>query len=439
MRKRAACVLAVLVGACGGAAPPPPGGPLSRPILGLTAAAVSANAANLPAGFPGAQETACAADTTRSFIGEIADHGISDVQVSYEWAPVVAGPIANRPTVAQPELYVAGEITHFALSTLDIAATHPYGYDANFDLRPDSDFAFLVHNRAGDTDGTLHAEIEEGLYPATDFGMTPTAGDRVLMKGAWIFDCGHPPYETEMHPPTFLALARAQDPRTTVSLAFVNPIRVAQLYHPNTALAADFANTARFTDPEAKPFVAHFLEEILAVANGQSDRIQAHVLLEATRFDTLTWSVCAPSPRPNNATLKASYRFATRTGVKVAAATDDASGCVQLTATMDSTYTPMAQNRMDKPWSWAQISADASAETGMTLDIRQKVIDVFHSLGFNGDYVALHQDQSPYIDGYAPLRPHADAALDSPTAITQSADDQPFPFYGRVWVTWGAS
>jgi hypothetical protein len=67
---------------------------------------------------------------------------------------------------------------------------------------------------------------------------------------------------------------------------------------------------------------------------------------------------------------------------------------------------------------------------------RQKIIDALASLGITGDVPALHQDTPPIIDRYDALQPHADAANDAPIRLTTAADDQPFPFYGRVRVWW---
>ncbi|TMA99752.1 MAG: hypothetical protein E6J64_21405 [Deltaproteobacteria bacterium] len=49
---------------------------------------------------------------------------------------------------------------------------------------------------------------------------------------------------------------------------------------------------------------------------------------------------------------------------------------------------------------------------------------------------ALQPDHPPLIDAYPALPTRAAADADSPTAIDAAADDQPFPFYGRVRVGW---
>jgi hypothetical protein len=92
--------------------------------------------------------------------------------------------------------------------------------------------------------------------------------------------------------------------------------------------------------------------------------------------------------------------------------------------------------RVEYVWPWPQINAEATSQYGTSIDIRQKIIDSLASEGFTGDYPALHLDNGPIIDTYMPLVPRDNADADSPSTIVTGADDQPFPFYGRVTVSW---
>lgn len=49
---------------------------------------------------------------------------------------------------------------------------------------------------------------------------------------------------------------------------------------------------------------------------------------------------------------------------------------------------------------------------------------------------ALKPENPPVVDAYTALAPQPDADADAPTAIIEGADDQPFPFYGRVRAAW---
>jgi hypothetical protein len=221
---------------------------LSGPILSFDLGeTIMSNMSNLPAGFTAPQETVCATDTTRGFLEELVDHGINDTQVHFEWAPMIPGPTASQPSVGQPEFYMAGTIRGLDPSISDFRPPHPFGYDAAWNMLTDQPYLWLIKNRPGDpNDGdTIHAELEGGLLPGTAFGFSPAVGDRMLMKGAWIFDCGHPEYEAEMHPPTFVALARTDGADATVSLAFANPYRNTQLYG-DVELVDAFDDVTRF-------------------------------------------------------------------------------------------------------------------------------------------------------------------------------------------------
>ncbi|HEU4727055.1 MAG TPA: hypothetical protein VFT22_04180 [Kofleriaceae bacterium] len=441
LRRSATAVLVLVVGCSYGdneIAVPDHGEPpaLTGELLGFeTTAAVAANASALPAGFTGPLETVCAADVTRGFIAELIDHGFGDPQVAYEWAPVVPGP-ASAPPIGQPEFFASGTVTDLDRSGLDFRPSHPFGFDTTWDFRVDAPFLGLIHNRPGDSnDGdAIHAEIESGLYPDAQFGIVPTAGDRVAMKGAWILDCGHPPYEAEIHPPTFLAVARA-DGADTVALAFANPYRSSQLY----GLADDttrFSDDMRFSPMDGMPFIRALTNEVIEAALGQITQFELHDLLEATHLDPVTWFVCAP-PRPSpSAQLRYSFRFVARSGVKISAATRGESGCLEFHAEAGSGYTPFVPERLDHLWTWPEINSEASSQAGTDVDVRQLIVDAVMQQGFPGDAVALRPETATVVDEYMPLQPRGSADADSPTAVIGSANDQPFPFYGRVRVGW---
>jgi hypothetical protein len=433
-------LLLLLAAGCGAGEPPlPDEGPapaLSGALLSYDpAVATAANQALLPPGFTTPQQTVCAADVTRAFLAELIQHGISNPQVPYEWAPIVPSADAAHPTIGQPEFFVSGTVASLERSALDFRAGHPFGFDTTPDLQVDAPFVPMVYNRVGDPIDELHTEIESGLFPDATFGLTPTIGDRMLYKGSWIFDCGHPPYEAEMHPPTFAAVARA-DGAATMALAFANPYRTTQLYGPPT-LTTQFDSATRYSDPEVKPFTGQLETQIFRAASGQIDHFELHALVEATRFDPITWFVCAPAPRPSaTATLGYSYRFVTRTGVTVTAATRGDSGCLAFHAEMGAGYQPFVPKSTDYAWTWDEINSQASGQIGQTIDVRLLALDALTKAGITGDITALHSDAAIIVDQYAPLAPHAGASADSPTEIIAGADDQPFPFYGRARVFW---
>src|SRR3989442_2369972 len=227
--------------------------PADRPILlWYGSGAQDQNRRNLPPGFGDPDEPSCAADITRIYLGELFLQG--NIQVDWHWAPVVRGPNAARPTLDQPEFSLAGTLVDASDSTDDVLADHPFGLDVVADVTPDAAFAFLPFNGQVFSQRALHPEIETRTFPRTQLGWVPQASDRTLMHGAWVLDCGHPPYGAEMHPPTFLSYARQADERTTIATAVVAPYRSSLLFNADLALATDFANTARFSDSASLPF-----------------------------------------------------------------------------------------------------------------------------------------------------------------------------------------
>lgn len=415
----------------------PPAASAKRTLMLDDALATRANTARLPSDFTRPAATQCSSDPTRGFLAELGNHSISDSKVPYHWAPVVSGPDAAHPTIAQPEFYYSGTIVRIERSSLDTKFDHPFGYDITFNVKGDEPYTWMVDNRPGSPADELHTELEKGLFPEDAFGWTLAVGDRVAVRGAWILDCGHPPYEAEMHPPTFLAFGR-ENAGAASSLAFVSPYRVAQLFSKDPTLVTDFANPKRFADTGTKPFPAAFAAEVMGIASGATTTLEAHALLEATAFDELTWLVCAPGDRPAGGTLSASYRFAVRTGVTLEPTIDDAAGCVRFVAKLTSAYTPFVPNRQSVAWPWDDINREAADQTSSSMDLRQKIIDALASYGMTGDYQALHKDNPPIVDECGALTPNTGASDDAPTVITTGADTQPFPFYGRARVSWAA-
>src|SRR5262249_53154622 len=134
---------------------------LSGPLLSFDAtAAAAANSDALPPGFTSPQLTVCAPDVSRGFLTELIEFGINDPQVPYEWAPIVPGPGAGRPTLEQPEFYISGTVTVLDRSRLDFRPPHPFGFDTTWDIVADDPFLDMVYNRAGDPndDDAIHCE-----------------------------------------------------------------------------------------------------------------------------------------------------------------------------------------------------------------------------------------------------------------------------------------
>jgi len=397
------------------------------------------NRSLLPRGFNGPDVHSCAADPTRAYLAELFVAGQGDAQVQWHWAPIVSGPRAAKPTLDQPEFSVAGNVEDASDSLDDMLADHPFGFDVVADVTPDAAFASLPFNGPLLTPRAIHPEVEMRLFPRAALANADAEWSWTLMRGVWVLDCGHPPYGAEIHPPTLLGYARPSDDRTTIAAALVVPYRSSLLFNQDAAIAADFGNQARFDDPASKPFSLALGDALLRAAiDPNYTHLSTHALMIANRFDTLDWLVCAPLPRPVGATLDARWRFTARTGVAVTARSLETSGCVRVTATMSAAYVPMPLAYADAEWSWTDLSTSASNQLGQSIDIRLALIQKLKENGVPNpeSLPALQPGNHPRIDAYPALSPQAGADADSPTGIVSDANDQPFPFYGRVRAAW---
>jgi hypothetical protein len=145
-----------------------------------------------------------------------------DSTVPFEWMPVLpsnrisqalpGGVSRALPTVEEEQVQARGQLVQWYDPGSDIMAAHPFGRDLSMDIRLDARSARL-NNRKDQS--RFHAEVEQGLFPYEIFNGgpfgdgKPRAGDDVLLKGDFIVDCGHPPFSTEVHPPSFMAVARS--------------------------------------------------------------------------------------------------------------------------------------------------------------------------------------------------------------------------------------
>jgi len=85
----------------------------------------------------------------------------------------------------------------------------PPSFPSDWDIhvRPFPQFRRLF----GDNTNSLEVEVEyyfvQYFFVSTGF---PNRGDLIFVSGRWIFDCGHSPYNTEIHPPSVMALMRTE-------------------------------------------------------------------------------------------------------------------------------------------------------------------------------------------------------------------------------------
>lgn len=120
-------------------------------------------------------------------------------RVKPQWVSVQPG---DAPQVAE------GLVTFSKVTHEDNPANHT-SHDWNFDVQldPASQFLHSTANPIENGGRQMEMEWETRFFPAQFW---PIAGDRVWMMGRWIFDCGHPPYRTELHPVKAVAFTRLE-------------------------------------------------------------------------------------------------------------------------------------------------------------------------------------------------------------------------------------
>jgi hypothetical protein len=475
-----------------------------RPILSFPSVAwITQTNTSAFAGAAPKSPLACdPSGANRPFLAELVnDLPFGSAGVLQEWAPRTPAPDPNRPTVNAADIYLSGDVAQHTMAGSDVRFDHPFGLgfveadqtqawpDDELEVRLDPAFRQFqtpvpqpLATANHDGPGMIHTELAKGQiapplrisslrnysYQSPGGPDVPDfAGARVVAKGQWIHDCGHPPYPSELHPPSFMAFAAPIDPRTTHSIAFANPYRLSQLYNPgNKALATAFDDPTRFTAAGTRSFseialdVAKglaaeelfksfdcvaaiatctllgpicladpgFWTQVLSCKAWQAipilDRDVGGGLVEATHLDQpLVWQVCAPQPRPPGMVLDVTYHFTARTGISVfEGAVDPAAGCVNFAAIETNDYTPMRPARSDFGWTVAQILGDRGVEESASLDALLAV--------FGASMTQLK------IDAYPPLSTGAHLLRDAPIGVDLAADDQPYPFFGAATVAW---
>lgn len=127
-----------------------------------------------------------------------------------QWASVEP---SDEPKVLE------GVVVASRISALDNPINHSRDgrgavvHDWNFMVAPDPDYQYLLSDAnflgSGAHAGTIEVEWEQA-DDKLSLDAIPGVGDRVWLRGRWIFDCGHPPYRTEIHPPTALVVIRRE-------------------------------------------------------------------------------------------------------------------------------------------------------------------------------------------------------------------------------------
>jgi hypothetical protein len=336
------------------------------------------------------------------------------------------------------------------LSREDVPFQHPFGFDWNLDIKVDPQYESLV---APDNQNSLTTDVKNALdalglpytgmmHVETDQGLIPDIyraqpGDRVVVFGRWIVDCGHDPFGSEIHPPLVLAYARSNSPDEAHSMLISRPYLVGQEFGDGALRQHLLNEVARIIGKSLLPPPFN----IAALAN---EHIRAHPHVYNTPFSGLHlihYIVRPASPRPSPADkLSVSFHFTVRTGVTVQLLDDTANDAVGVLITMNNVnYTPAP---LPQKSDWNITMDELKQLQPEAASVYQDVI--FGSLLAN-PFAAPVLARGLLTDRYEV--PAASSARDSEVttvAVNQlgggphfSVDDgQPFPIYGFLDVRW---
>ncbi len=110
----------------------------------------------------------------------------------------------------QPRV-LEGVVTDSLIATTDTPINHQF-HDWNMKVKPFPEYEGMLSDAAeevrpflGDSFKVIECEWERSFFPEEFW---PIPGDTVWTLGRFIFDCGHTPYHTEIHPPKAIAMSR---------------------------------------------------------------------------------------------------------------------------------------------------------------------------------------------------------------------------------------
>ena len=413
--------------------------PATGPPLGWAPGV--AEAAN---GTPGAIDVATVCGSASDqFLAELLHHSVADLKVMKEWGDVEGS--AQR--------LVSGQVATVNQGPGDLPMDHPLGDDLSMDVDLDPVFKPLSQKLGAapsDTKaGQLHVEISSGLIPHLPSTRTPPAnetwrqlsdvslqgfqpgfdhpaiGDRVLVAGRYIVDCGHPDYHTELHPISFLAWAH-ENGATTVVHVYGNPYWDTELFNPDLSLGGKVNAQAREADANTKPLPKYLIDEVARLITGKTSQLRTFELLGVVPPSSTDWQVCAPAGTTGTPVVH--YDVRTRPGVTFTATTDHKTGCASIRSSVGSAFlaadVPLRSCLM--PWDYL------NAIAGQALD---RPVDTRAVIKAN-----IPATDAPLVDRN-PVTACADPLSGPPVSaepsgrLAQSDASQPFPIYGVITVT----
>lgn len=302
-----------------------------------------------PDGGPGYQNAEFTPDPSRAdwAYDLVGGHTFTDIDAGttvWEWTPVFDK--TNEYDVQMAGL--AGTVIQPGISDRDVPFVHPFGFDWECYISPDTDFESLLapSNRVPrdqglanvvsyarevyglDAPGVLGLETDSDLVPSA---FRPSEGDRIVTYGRWIVDSGHSDFHTEIHPPLLMASAHSMQDGGTASTVISRPYLVSQEFGDG-AIRQHLLNEIAKTIPP--PFIP-FPLSLLFVRSGHMEA-RPRVLMPFAGNKYMSY-VVRPRTKRRDARdkLVASFAFTVRPGVRVWLFDESSDDAVRVLISMD--------------------------------------------------------------------------------------------------------
>jgi len=302
--------------------------------------------------------------------------------------------------------------------------------------------------------GLLGVEWESHNIPQT-FRDNVHAGDRAVVAGRWIVDCGHDIARTEIHPPLMLACASAPDPATTKAIFTSRPYLVGQTY------TTDISSIYEDGQNDDGDFSLHMAKELVKI-NATipvigvpvfSWHIEAHPKIKSRPFKgkPQVRFIVRPGAEANFVLgqMTVSFQFTVRSGVTVEITNPEIDRVDVLVTMNEDAYVPppLPNCNHQRDYQQAELSnlnsqaASAFSEASILSDLVQlytgNVIGSIVVSGIIGEGI--------YTDHYDSLKDRVNVldssqqavnVFGSSTAGIVQDDSQPFPFFGWLQAQW---
>jgi len=384
----------------------------------------------------------------------------------WEWVSVYDPSFEKEGSLNNPMVGLTGWVVDPSLSRSDVWFVHPFGFDFEYYIVPDPQYAsLLAASNTGVTPGTGAIDTDyhdanqtaHGLGLAapngvigveTDLGLLPpsfrnliTDGARIATFGRWIVDCGHDDFHTEVHAPLLMAVATPVPPPAGAQGA--SEMTSVQI------MSRPYTVSQRFAEGN---FIDHLLAEVAKVETTFlgipfSTRVEAHPTVFTTPYDGRPYIklLVQPPPRkyrgpivsPLPQRLMVSFHFTHRTGVAVRVF-DAGNGTVGIIIVLGDLNPAQLPPKHDLTVQWSQLGNKYSYVIDalqiadiLTLDIASAII---LNRGILTDIYDPPSASSP-LDNQNVAAPIGIDQLQAWAGLSED-DAQPFPIYGWLNVWW---